>query len=150
MMKTDVLSSTRLISMKTRSTPQRTFQQEMQVKSNVMYSQVMKRMNYTLRLLRLYFLKKSLEFLGLLLCPWKLQRELSFTSEHFANIYYILCKFQDQKAIALEIQHDSFSTTPSNYTSCLVNNSLHTITCICVILTRVCKIVQMFNQFLFQ
>ena len=58
--------------------------------------------------LKYTFFKKSLEFLGLSLYPWKFWRKQSFTSGNSTKLYYNPWEFQDQKARPMEIPHDCF------------------------------------------
>ena len=54
------------------------------------------------------FFKKSLEFLGLPLYPWKFWRKQNFTSGNSIKLYYNPWEFQDQKPRPMEIPHDCF------------------------------------------
>ena len=54
------------------------------------------------------FFKKSLEFLGLSLYPWKFWRKQSFTLRNFTKSYYNPWEFEDQKPSPMEIPHDCF------------------------------------------
>ena len=60
------------------------------------------------RRLRTYFFKKTLEFLGLSLYPWKFRRKQSFTPENSTKFCYTSWKFQRQKPRLVEIPHEFF------------------------------------------
>ena len=71
------------------------------------------------------FLKKTLEFLGFLLHPWKFQITRSFSPENSQNcmtpVATLLEKFWGKKLKPLEIPSDFFLITSKNFTSFLIN-----------------------------
>ena len=63
------------------------------------------------------FWKRRLEFLDLLLYPWKFMTKGSFTPGNTTRLCYNHRNFQGQKPRPMEIPHDFFLITPRNSTS---------------------------------